>query len=70
MFETLSGGRRRRKPNMSWIDNVTSWTGLSLAQAYKRQGTDQSRDGRSIMRSTLDTEKTDDQAIQIAPIQT
>jgi len=34
--ETLPGNRKRGKPKTTWMDNVTSWTGMKLEDAIRK----------------------------------
>ena len=33
---TTPGSRTRRRPKMTWIDNIKSWTGLSLTELTRK----------------------------------
>ena len=35
---TTPGSRTRGRPKMTWIDNVKSWTGLSLTELTRKGG--------------------------------
>jgi len=32
---TMPGARRRRRPRAAWIDNIKSWTGLSVDESVR-----------------------------------
>ena len=47
---TVRGGRARGRPKKKWSDNITSWTGLSFAEASRAAGC---REGwRGLVRSS------------------
>jgi len=33
MQGTMSGARRRERPRAAWIDNIKTWTGLSVEES-------------------------------------
>jgi len=35
MQGTMPGARRRGRPRMAWMDNITTWTGLSMEESIK-----------------------------------
>ena len=35
MQGTMSGARRRGRPRTAWIDNIKTWTGLSVEEAIR-----------------------------------
>ena len=35
MQGTMPGARRRGRPHTAWIDNIKSWTGLSVEESVK-----------------------------------
>jgi len=35
MQGTMSGARRRGRPRTAWIDNIKTWTGLSMEESVR-----------------------------------
>ena len=35
MQETIRGARRRRRPRTAWMDNIKTWTGLSVEESVR-----------------------------------
>ena len=35
MQVTMPGARRRGRPRMAWMDNIKTWTGLSLEESIR-----------------------------------
>jgi len=35
MQGTMPGGRRRGRPHTAWMDNIKTWTGLSVEESMK-----------------------------------
>jgi len=35
MQGTMPGARRRGRPRVAWMDNITTWTGLSMEESIK-----------------------------------
>jgi len=35
MQGTMSGARRRGRPRMAWMDNIKTWTGLSVEESIR-----------------------------------
>jgi len=35
MQEKLSGAHRQGRPRMAWMDNINTWTGLSVKQSIR-----------------------------------
>jgi len=35
MQETMPGARRRGSPRMAWMDNIKTWTGLSVGESIR-----------------------------------
>jgi len=35
MQETMPGARRRGRPRTAWMDNIKTWTGLSVEQSIR-----------------------------------
>jgi len=33
--ETMSGARRRGRPHTAWMDNIKTWTGLSVEESTR-----------------------------------
>jgi len=35
MQGTVPGARRRGRPHMAWMDNINTWTGLSMEESVR-----------------------------------
>ena len=35
MQGTMPDARRRRRPHTAWVDNITTWTGLSVEESVR-----------------------------------
>jgi len=35
MQGTMPGARRRRRPQTAWMDNINTWTGLSVEESVR-----------------------------------
>ena len=35
MQETMPGARRRGRPRKAWMDNIKTWTGLSVEESVR-----------------------------------
>jgi len=35
MLGTMPGARRRGRPHMAWMDNIKTWTGLSVEESIR-----------------------------------
>ena len=38
MQGTMSGARRRERPHIAWMDNINTWTGLSVEESVRMTG--------------------------------
>jgi len=38
MQGTMPSARRRRRPRMAWMDNIKTWTGLSVEESIRMTG--------------------------------
>ena len=59
---TMPGARRRRRPRAAWIDNIKSWTGLSVEESIRMtEDRDKWRESMSMVWPTLGSRKAKEQ---------
>jgi len=61
MQVTMPGARRRGRPRMAWMDNIKTWTGLSLEESIRMTEEGTNGESKSMVWPTLGSRTAKDQ---------